>query len=197
MIGGNNKLANIVVALPWEAAGLCHYFGLDPMPDQKPFRCFQNDRIALIVSGPGIINAAAATAFLYAVQGDAGATLWINIGIAGHANVAPGHLFAASEVLHTADKRVWRLNPPQGFHCAPVRTVATAECNYPEPALYDIEATAFCQTCVKFQPKVQIQVLKVVSDNRQSPVERLSKTEVTQLMEDRCDEMEAFLVTCQ
>ena len=90
-------MTRFVVALRAEARPLIDRYRLEPA-DDGAFRCFHGSGRSLVISGVGKVAAAAATACLHEKPLD----VWVNVGIAGHRDRAPGELVRA----HRAG---WRL----------------------------------------------------------------------------------------
>ena len=90
-----------VVAYKAEAAALISHYRLEQQQQQE-FPLYSADDIALVISGSGKSNAAAATAYLYGKTGFHRDAVWINLGIAGHAVDAPGNTSLASKVIDVA-----------------------------------------------------------------------------------------------
>ena len=86
----------LVVALAAEARPLLAPHRLRGVSGH-PYRICAGEQTHLIVSGVGKVAAAAATAYLRALIGDAPAA-WLNIGIAGHGSQAVGTALLAQVV---------------------------------------------------------------------------------------------------
>ena len=75
-------MINIVVALPAEARPLLDHFRLRDKQHNTAFPIYRNTDMALIVSGPGKVAAAAATALLAGNRDTPATSAWLNVGIA-------------------------------------------------------------------------------------------------------------------
>lgn len=186
-------MIHIVTALMAEARPIIDRLGLRAAP-QSPFRTFVGEEIELVVSGIGA--SAAATAVGYAAGGSGrGSDAWLNVGIAGHRDAEPSLAGLAHKVVDTSSGRRWyppaAFDPPcPGFE---VRTVSEVERVFEDDALYDMEAAGFYAAAIRFATSELVQVLKVVSDNRQQAPERLTARSVAALVESRLPEIESLL----
>ncbi|MGH9462066.1 MAG: hypothetical protein ACRD1X_12660, partial [Vicinamibacteria bacterium] len=100
-------MIRLVVALPAEAKPLVSHFNLKPAREARGFKIYQNDDIALIVSGVGKIAAAAATAYLQAWTGNRPNGAWINVGMAGHRDLLLGKGVLAYRITDRATGETW------------------------------------------------------------------------------------------
>lgn len=173
----------LVVALPAEARPIARHLSLAPPAETGPFQRFLGPGTELIVSGPGKSAAAAATAYLRAVAGGA-ARGWVNVGIAGCGDRAVGETVLAGKILDRASGRVWY--PPLVFQppcaTATVCTVDRPELDFADGHVYEMEASGFFETATRFATGELVQVLKVVSDNRERPAGRLTAESVEELV---------------
>lgn len=187
-------MIRLVTALAAEARPIARRFGLDAAGD-GPLPRFEGEGMELVVSGIGTAAAAAAVGYL-AGRGEGQdehgrwqgshreAVGWINVGIAGHRQHPLGSTFLASKVVDKSSGRVWY--PPLVIDSpcpsAVVCTVATVERELADDALYEMEAAGFCAAATRFATSELVQVLKVVSDNRLAPPERLTRSSVGDLI---------------
>jgi len=174
---------NIVVALATESRPLIDHFGLTQDPGVAGFRVFRGDGIRLVVTGLGRVPCAAGVATLGALDARAsraGMSAWLNVGIAGHASHEVGEGVHAVRILEAATGRSWY--PPRIVDLPgrgeTVCTVDAPETMYAEPYVYDMEASAFYATAVRYSTAETVQVYKIVSDNRGDGVETVSKHRV-------------------
>lgn len=185
-------MINIVVALPAEARPLLDHFRLRDKQHNTAFPVYRNADMALIVSGPGKVAAAAATALL----GDSAAmTAWLNTGIAGHACHAIGSGFLAHRITDSATGTNWY--PPQILDL-PVPTdnlytVDRPEDDYPAAALYEMEASGFFPVATRFSSSELVQCYKIVSDNRTQPAMAVTAKLCEQLITARLADIEQLV----
>lgn len=175
-------MIHIVTALPCEARPLIDHFRLQRLAAQRSIPCYQGDGIRLVVSGPGKLAAASATAWLQGIGSPAAA--WLNIGIAGHGYLPVGTGLVAHRISDAGSRQNWYpglvFTPPCGS--ASLITVEEAETAYREDALYDMEAAGFYSAASRFTSCELIHCYKVVSDNRCGDHDRITKQYTTQLM---------------
>jgi hypothetical protein len=182
-------MIRIVTALPAEARPLLNHFGLKARMPQGMFPVFEGEDMALVVCGVGKASAAAAVAHLHGITGGRADRVWLNLGIAGHPTHRPGEALLAHSIRDRASGRRWYppqvMEPPCGG--APVVSVDVPETDYPEDALYDMEAAGFYPTATRCATGELVQCLKIVSDNRQAPPGRLDARAVEALVAAQLD----------
>lgn len=158
---------HLVVALPAEAKPLVQHYGLQKQQSEHGFDIYRKEHIALVVSGVGKINAAAAVSYLQAVCEFPQHAVWLNVGIAGLAGKAPGEVFLAHKITDSATGKSWypvriaRSNLASETLCS----VDVVSDEYPEDSALDMEAAGFFTTALRFSEAELVQCLKVVSDN--------------------------------
>lgn len=176
----------LVVALVAEARPLLASHRLQGVSGH-PYRICAGEQTHLIVSGIGKVAAAAATAYLRALIGDAPAA-WLNIGIAGHGNQAVGTALLAHKVVDAASGKPFY---PSFTAPPPCRTTLLHTVDLAQPAVgdaaYDMEASGFCETAQHVATSERVHCLKVVSDNPQSPYQTLNAEKVEALIEAQLD----------
>ena len=176
----------LVVALAAEARPLLASHRLRGVSGH-PYRICAGEQTHLIVSGIGKVAAAAATAYLRALIGDAPAA-WLNIGISGHGSQAVGTALLAHKVVDAASGKsfypTFTASPPcrTTLLCTVERVQSPAG-----DAAYDMEASGFCQAAQRFATSERVHCLKVVSDNPQSSYQALNAEKVEALIEAQLD----------
>ena len=176
----------LVVALAAEARPLLASYRLRGVSGH-PYRICAGEQTHLIVSGIGKVAAAAATAYLRALIGDAPAA-WLNIGIAGHGSQAVGTALLAHKVVDIASGKLFY---PTFTAPPPCRTTLLHTVDRVQPAAgdaaYDMEASGFCEAAQRFATSERVHCLKVVSDNPQSSYQELNAEKVEALIEAQLD----------
>ena len=175
-----------VVALAAEARPLLASHRLQGVSGH-PYRICAGEQTHLIVSGVGKVAAAAATAYLCALIGDAPAA-WLNIGIAGHGSQAVGTPLLAHKVVDAASGKPFypTFTAPPPCHTTLLHTVDRVQPAVGDAA-YDMEASGFCEAAQRFATSERIHCLKVVSDNPQSSYQTLNADKVEALIESQLD----------
>jgi len=150
-----------------------------------------------VVTGPGKPAAAAGTAFLGALSGCPQATIWINLGIAGHAERQVGEVLLARSITDADSGRVWRPILPQDRPCPAddLLTLDRPDLGYRHKGMVDMEASGFFPTACRYADTELVQILKVVSDNRATTARGLSAKQVRLLMGGALDILEALLAS--
>jgi adenosylhomocysteine nucleosidase len=194
-------MISFLLALNSEAKPLVDFYRLKKT-GQGPFAHFVSPdssiEVELLVVGIGALSTAAGVAWL------AGKTpmrnrVWLNLGVAGHADMPLGEIALVHGSADSAQSRAHY--PPQVAKWAQ----STAAClsfnspctDYPGDALVDMEAHAFFNTAIKFSSSEIVQSLKVVSDNRDSNIEDLNATKITALISPHVETIVAFAKALQ
>ncbi len=120
---------------------------------------------------------------------------WLNVGIAGHRDAPLATPRLASKVIEARTGRAWY--PPLAFDApcpgGAVCTVDGVARDFTDDACYEMEAAGFYAAALRFATGEAIQVLKVVSDNRDAPPERLTSRAVEELIEANLAIVEALV----
>ena len=167
---------NFVIALNSEARPLIEHFGLEPEQQSGRLRAFARDHVRLIISGIGQTATATAVGYLGAMTAQE-MPVWINVGVAGHPDAALGQGYLIDKLVDEATQRPQY--PSVSFRSplpsTTLRTVTSPQTDYPEDALYDMEGSSFFEAATKFSDIELVSLVKIVSDNRQHPVEKITK----------------------
>lgn len=185
-MAGRQGVIHILVALRSEARPLVRQLSLEPVPGGIVGRpAFGGSDHRLIVTGIGSARTALAVEGLSGLHRASPAVAWLNIGIAGHRDLPIGEAILADEVADAATGQSWRLHPIPAAPCriGPVCTVETVEERYPTEAAYEMEAAGLCPRVPDALGAGLVQIVKVVSDNRQTGTQRISVESVEELIE--------------
>lgn len=185
----------IVVALPAEAKPVISRFRLSRVQLEEGFPIYRNKDISLIISGVGKKNSATAVHQLNTFSQSMIKAIWVNFGIAGHPIRALGEGFLASRVLDAVSAENWkvRMGPLVLFDTDELLTVEVPDFGYKYPYALDMEAAGFFPEAQALTDPGRVHCLKVVSDNRVSPADRINKKMVSRLIADRLDILEALI----
>lgn len=175
---------NFVVALKAEASPIIERFKLT-RENANPFPLYTNGHHRLVLSGVGKELSGKATRYL----GDRFPLPnhpWLNLGIAGHGSLEPGTIFVANRILDEGGKRPFYPTPSirHDLESTGLKTTCSPISRYPEPIGYDMEASAFCSVASSFSVRELIQVIKVVSDNPDHPIDSFDRSSVHTLIEN-------------
>jgi adenosylhomocysteine nucleosidase len=187
---------NLVAALPAEAKPIVTRFGLTRAQPDLGFPLYRREQVTLALTGPGKINAAAATALLGALDNRRQEAVWVNLGVAGHAERPIGDVLLASRVTDAASGKVWQPSLPEIPPC-PAGSLLTRDrpdLSYEHEGMVDMEASGFFPIACRFSSVELVQVLKVVSDNRGNPARSLGTKQVRALMGEVLETLEVLLV---
>lgn len=180
----NPRKIFIYTALPCEAKPLVEHFGLKKEVAIQPFAVYLNRDICLTVTGLGKSAMAAGVAYTQALFASAEHPVMLNIGIAGHRDHAVGSLFLIDRIIDAdSQKRYYPalvFTPP--CPTGGIQTLSKPRPDYDPLHLCDMEASAFYETAVRFSSSELILCLKVISDNKSSPVENIQAKQVAGLI---------------
>lgn len=190
-------MINIVTAFAGEARPLIDYFQLTEFSATGRYTVYRGDDRQLVISGPGKVQAAAATGWLQGIGMDNIPAAWLNIGIAGHATRRVGSGMLVHKITDHASGRNWY--PPQVHGLAlqtdRLVTVNVPETHYQENALYDMEAAGFYPVACRCCTAELVQCYKVVSDNREHKPGRLLKRRGASLIANCLAEIDTLFQT--
>ena len=177
-------------ALHAEARAFIEHFRLQRQHDLKTFACFARDDIFLVESGMGKIDTATAIGWAGALLA-AEQPVWLNIGMAGHADHQLGHLLLAHRIEDQASEE--RYYPPQLFHPVPssenLITVEQPSHKYPANAMIDMEASAFIRSASRFSSLELIHSIKLITDNRENPPVRMKAAAVESMFSPHVEQV--------
>ncbi len=156
-----------VCALHCEAKPIIDYYGLKKSHDDSAFDLYRGDNMLCIISGTGKVASAAACAWIAARQNHEASIAWLNLGIAGSAQHEIGAAFSLNQVID-ADSGQRHYPAPCGGSMLPgsaCLTLSQPSENYREDYLFDMEASGFMYSALRFSSTELTQCIKIVSDN--------------------------------
>ena len=176
---------NFVVALSCEAKPIISHFNLRKR-DSTLFKIYSNQdhSIRLIISGIGSSASSRATKYLaLASEADMG-TAWLNIGIGGHKDLPLATAILAQRIVDSKTEQSWFpqlvFDPP--CLTASVKTVEKPDFNYPDDNVVEMEASGFYSAAESYSTREIIHCMKIISDNSQSPVGKITAAMVDKLI---------------
>ena len=187
---------NLVVALPSEARPIIDYFRLMHRAFD-PFGLYADvdEKVWLTLSGVGKTESEAATGYLADMSNSAGDAVWLNIGIAGHNDLSVGTCVMAHTVVDAitglAKDLLFPIQRP--IKTVTVKTVKKAVEDYPDGYVYDMEAAGFISSALNHSPAEQIQIIKVISDNRLNPTSAISRNFVSRIIAEALPQIDHLI----
>ena len=159
------------------------------------FTIYADEERALVISGVGKLAMAGAVGYALGLFPRQQSPILINLGIAGHCNEALGALCLGHKINDSQSAHVFYPQLPFNIPCVThaVTTHANPHIDYDGDGLYDMEAAGFYEMAVKFSSSELIQVLKVVSDNAQSPIAHINEELVGDWIRQQIDIIDALL----
>lgn len=187
-----------VCALHCEAGPVIDYYRLKKSHEVRAFDVYHGDDMLCIVTGIGKLASAAACAWVAARCEREAALAWINLGVAGAAEHELGTLFVINKIVDA--------ETGQSYYPAPAVTtsLAASACltlslpsdEYREDTLFDMEASGFIYSALRFSSAELTQSLKIISDNRrqQTGKNRQRVSELVQAQIESIDRQAAGLL---
>ncbi|MFV2055371.1 MAG: hypothetical protein ACC707_02845 [Thiohalomonadales bacterium] len=187
----DNPLLIFVCAYHQEALTLIEHFTLKKNTRLSRLNYYQNDRLALIETGPGKLNAASATAYIagkYQIDKSA----WLNVGIAGHPTQTIGNGLLCHKITdaHTQETFFPDMGLKGSIATQALMSVDKAETDYSQACLYDMEASGFFSSVSRFTTIEFIQSFKIVSDNKAKNIKEFNKKDTHKLLKQNIDPIE-------
>lgn len=177
-------MLHIVCALKPEARPLLDYFGLRALPDEPRIYHNADAHISLTLSGIGKSAAAGAVTRTHAYFDADRSHAWLNLGIAGHADLPLGQAVMVKKVTDAASGKTWF--PSRIF---PVTIPALDLISLDEPGsdyreeLFDMECAGFFQAVSSVATLELAQALKIISDNADEPMDSVKPSLVSRLVQ--------------
>ncbi len=172
-----------VAALHCEAKPVIDFYRLKKSHAKSPFDIYRGDDMTCIVSGIGKVASAAACAWLAGASRETASLAWINLGCAGAALHEIGSAFTLDKITDA--------DSGQSYYPASVSTSSLpfSSCltlnrpdeDYREDTLFDMEASGFVYSALRFSSAELVQAIKVVSDNRKHQTGK-NRSAVSQLV---------------
>ena len=158
-----------VAAMHCEAKPVIDFYRLRKSHDDNAFDLYRGDGMVCVISGIGKVASAAACAWIASRYPDAGSLAWINLGTAGAAEHDIGELFYLNQVIDAdTDQRYYPvITTGPGLPGTACLTLSRPSNDYDQRYLFDMEASGFMFSCLRFSTAELVQSLKVISDNRE------------------------------
>ncbi|MCF7970774.1 MAG: hypothetical protein K9L22_06360 [Methylococcaceae bacterium] len=169
-------------ALPCEAKSLIEHFKLKKELSVSAFTIYRGANITLTVTGLGKSAMAAGVGYTLALFPAVSLPVMLNIGIAGHKNHVLGTVFVAQKIIDRDSNRSFypQLVTPPPCATQLITTVSQAQLNYSADMLYEMEASAFYETAIRFSSSELIQCIKVISDNEDNTSSQIKPAQVSE-----------------
>lgn len=162
-----------------------------------PFAIYADARRAVVITGMGKVAMAGAIGYTMALFAAPAMPVMLNLGIAGHPHRPLASLVLAHKIIDVETQRCFYPQLPFSVSIPShaLSTHPTANADYSNGDLFDMEASGFYEMAIKFSSSELIHVLKIISDNAQSPVTAIKETLVEQWITEQLAAIEALLET--
>ena len=180
-----------VCAMHCEAKPVIDFYRLKKSHDTRAFDVYRGDDMVCIISGIGKIASAAASAWIAASNPGETSIAWINLGVAGAAEHDIGDLFLLNKIVD-ADSRQRYYPAPGATSSLPGNaclTLSQPGDDYREDTLFDMEASGFMHSALRFSSAELTQSLKIVSDNRRQQTGK-NRQRVSELVQQHIDSID-------
>ncbi|MEN8167343.1 MAG: hypothetical protein ABFR65_07695 [Pseudomonadota bacterium] len=177
---------NLLVALPAEARPINRMLGLRRLQPDGELPIYTGDQIALVLTGHGTAAAKRGVSYLRGLNRSRHGR-WLNLGIAGHGDLALGQAMIASRVITPGAQQSWTMQYLDMPDClaVPVQSLLQPLEDYSSQTAYDMEAAGFGSAVLEFAPLASLQVVKIISDNRQHPASGINAKMVSALIQQQ------------
>lgn len=173
-------------ALRCEASTLIEHYKLFYLRGSQFFGIYVNkdNTISLTVTGIGKLSAAAAVMYNYTILESKPADVWLNVGIAGHADHSIGDIYVSNKIEDSASGKTWfpQLVTDTDIPSENLLTLDRPSTNYVE-VMFDMEASGFFSTVTRFATSELTHSIKIISDNREKPAGKMSEDGIRKLVE--------------
>jgi nucleoside phosphorylase len=178
-------MIHIFCALSCEAEPITQYFKLGRLKEFNLFRLYlsEDKQISLTITGIGKLNAAAAVSYHHGCLNTSISDIWLNIGVAGHANLPVGEACLINKITDNQHKTSWypQILFKTEYTSAPLITLDIPSTDY-QNELFDMEAAGFYQMALRLGTAELIHCLKIVSDNQEHPTASINAEGVKKLI---------------
>lgn len=185
----------IVCALHCEARPLIEKYRL--IADRDAFYpIFHGKDITLIVTGIGKLLIASAMSYVFARYKEPAEASWLNIGVAGMKGAEIGQLFNINKVTEKSSGTNWypvRLSGLSSSASCSLTTVDQPCEQYETDMAFDMEASAFMLTALRFSSVEFVQLLKIISDTENHAVENINKSFVTDIIRQNLNQIDEVI----
>ncbi len=187
-------MLHIISALKPEAGPLQDHFDLQPLADTTSIYQNPEAHITLTLSGIGKAASAAAVARTRDHYKADRSHAWLNLGIAGHADLPLGQAVIINKVTDAASGQTWY--PSRVFTTTlpayHLLTLDQPDNNYREE-LFDMECAGFFQAASECATLELVQALKIISDNAAQPMSGVNPDLVSSLMKQNLPVVEEIM----
>lgn len=190
-------MLHLFCALKCEANPLLRHYELYHLNTANLFPVYMNrdNSISLTITGTGKIAAASAAMYTHMLLNGRRDHIWLNIGIAGHADLMIGQAMLANKITDKSTGRNWypQLVFRTDIMSAPLITLDTPSDSYDPHCLFDMEAAGFYDSVSRFGTAELCHSLKIVSDNAQNHLKQISAAFVAELISTRLTQIDALI----
>lgn len=187
-------MLHIVCALKPEARPLLDRFGLRALPDEPRIYHNAGANISLTLSGVGKSAAVEAVNRTHTIFNADRSHAWLNLGIAGHADLPLGQAVIVKKVTDAATGQTWF--PSRVF---PVTIPAHDLLTLDEPGgdyreeLFDMECAGFFRAASDIATLELAQAIKIISDNAERPMDGVNSDLASRLIKQNLPVIENII----
>lgn len=184
----------LIMALKAEATPVISHYKLKQLSHSSPFPVWKNNSLSLIISGPGQMAAATATAWFASFLSDLSPLYFINFGVAGHSCLPLGTPVIPHCIEDVSScKLFYPICFSTSYKMEKLYSVTQVEHSYKKQGLYDMESSGFFYAASRFVTLEQIGLFKVVSDNQFHRPDLVTKQKLHELILSSIPDFEKWL----
>jgi len=157
-----------------------------------PLYTDKEQEIRLIITGIGLIPAAAAASYAYDHNPH---SCFVNIGIAGAQSAPIGSGYLINRLIDPLISKAFYpfVNSLRSLPATTLTSHAQALTHYPEQGLVDMEGAAFWQSATRLVTQEQVQLFKIVSDNSQQPLSQFDISVTPDLIQQQMSAIDCVI----
>ncbi len=192
-------MVHYVIALPCEAQPIIQHYALKPCGGHGRARFFEGENARLVVTGISSLQSAIATTALGNRFPESG-SLWLNVGICGHADAAIGKAFIANRIASDNSRGTFYPQLPWSspWSGIGIKTLSVPSTRYEADQVFDMEGFGFYTAALVFGSSELVQCVKIVSDNAAQPADGdFDNAAISNLVAAQIPSIETFVETVE
>lgn len=186
-------MLHYICALKCEARPFIEHYRLKHYSPAGLFSIYSDPEhsVTLTISGTGKIAAANAVLYTHMLLEPGEPRIWLNAGIAGHAEHQIGDLYLCHRLEDAGNGQLWypQILVDSQIPGESLKTVDAPALDYSHDHMFDMEASGIFTIACRISSLELIHSLKVISDNREHPVIRPDKNRARELLAARSEEI--------
>lgn len=189
-------MIHLICALDCEAAPLLAAFKMrhDSQVDTLKTYLSKGGNVSLSVSGVGKNKSAVCIEKIAAYYSTHNHDVWLNIGLAGHKDIAIGEALLVHSITEAETGKVWY---PQIIFNHRLKSAALITLDKPSVGytdfMFDMEAAGFYRNAITHSSAELVHCIKIISDNSTHPARKLDKKSISSLIQKQIKQIEQVI----